>query len=77
MQVAHEFQEPFGEDITEVISNMVKERNAGGMSQETFIEMNPLIRDKAQEKERIAEEERIKEQKEAEQMKRDFFEPTE
>ena len=39
--------------------------------------MNPLIRDKAQEKERIAEEERIKEQKEAEQMKRDFFEPTE
>lgn len=77
MQVAHEFQEPFGEDITEAISNMVKERNAGGMSQETFIEMNPLIRDKAQEKERIAEEERIKEQKEAEQMKRDFFEPTE
>lgn len=76
MQIAHEFQEPFGEDITEAISNMVKERNAGGMSQETFIEMNPLIRDKAQEKERIAEEERIVEQKEAEQMKRNFFEPS-
>lgn len=39
--VQHEYQEPFGEDIVEAISNAVKVKNAGGMSDETFIELNP------------------------------------
>lgn len=62
--VRHEYQEPFGEDITEAITNAVKERNAGGMSAETLIELNPLIRDKQREKERIAAEEAKKREEE-------------
>lgn len=62
--VKHEYQEPFGEDITEAIANAVKEKNAGGMSTETLIELNPLIRDKQREKERIAAEEEKKREEE-------------
>jgi len=62
--VKHEYQEPFGEDIAEAITNAVKEKNAGGMSTETLIELNPLIRDKQREKERIAAEEEKKREEE-------------
>ncbi|MDH6308101.1 hypothetical protein M2451_002620 [Dysgonomonas sp. PFB1-18] len=77
MKVGHEYQEPFGEDITEAITNAIKEVNAGGMSKETLIELNPLVKDKAQEKQRIASEEAIRKQEELEQYKRSIFEPTE
>ena len=62
--IKHEYQEPFGEDITEAITNAIKEKNAGGMSAETLVELNPLIRDKQREKERIAAEEEKKRQEE-------------
>lgn len=71
--VQHEYQEPFGEDIVEAISNAVKTKNAGGMSEETFIELNPLIRDKQREKERIAKEKAEQEAKEAEEAKNNIF----
>jgi hypothetical protein len=77
LKVGHEYQEPFGEDIAEAITNAVKEYNAGGMSKETLIELNPLVKDKAQEKQRIADEEAIREEKEMEAYKRTVFEPTE
>lgn len=71
--VQHEYQEPFGEDIVEAISNAVKIKNAGGMSDETFIELNPLVRDKQREKERIAKEQAEKEAKEEETAKNNVF----
>lgn len=71
--VQHEYQEPFGEDIVEAISNAVKVKNAGGMSDETFIELNPLVRDKQREKERIAKEQAEKEAKEEEAAKNNVF----
>ena len=49
----HEFQEPFGEDIEAVLKNLISTKNAGGMSDETFIEMNPIIKDSTLEKERL------------------------
>lgn len=72
LKASHEYQEPFGEDIAEVIANAVKEVNAGGMSKETLIEQNPLVRNKEREKLRIAEEERIKEEKQAAQAQNVF-----
>lgn len=71
--VQHEYQEPFGEDIEEAISNAVKTKNAGGMSNETFIELNPLVRDKQREKERISNEQAEKEAKEEEAAKNNVF----
>ena len=73
LMMQHEYQEPFGEDIVEAISNAVKVKNAGGMSEETFIELNPLVRDKQREKERIAKEKAEEEVKEAEAAKNNIF----
>ena len=66
--VAHEFQEPFGEDIKETIENIAKAKDAEMLSTEGAIELNPLIKDKAQELKRID-----KEASEAAQRQRDIF----
>ena len=73
MEVTHEFQEPFGEDIEALINNMVRMYNAGGMSQETLIEMNPLIKDNQAEKERIQREHEASLAEEKDRNKRDSF----
>lgn len=71
--VEHQYQEPFGEDIADAIANAVKVKNAGGMSEETFIEINPLIRDTQREKDRIKAEEAEAEAKAAEQAANSIF----
>ena len=71
--VEHQYQEPFGEDVAEAIANAVKVKNAGGMSEETFVELNPLIRDKEREKKRIQRENEAEEAKQAEQAKNSVF----
>lgn len=62
--VGHEFQEPFGDDIADDLENVIKAVDAGIMSTETGIELNPLIKDPHRESERIASEneERMKQQ---------------
>ncbi|MCL6101220.1 MAG: phage portal protein [Bacteroidetes bacterium] len=54
--IGHEFQEPFGEDIKDTIDNLAKSVNAGGMSTETFVELNPLVKDTAIELTRLDKE---------------------
>ena len=54
MQIEHQWSEPFGDDITDTLKNIAEAYGAGIMSEETAIEQNPLIRDKQQEKERLA-----------------------
>ena len=66
--VAHEFQEPFGEDIKETIENIAKAKDADMLSTEGAIELNPLVKDKTQELKRIE-----KETAEAAQKQRDLF----
>lgn len=54
--IAHEFQEPFGEDLAEMISNIAKAKDAEMLSTEGAVELNPLIKDHKRELERIEEE---------------------
>lgn len=68
LSVEHEFQEPFGEDIAEAISNIAKAKDAEMISTEGAIELNPLVKDKTQEMKRIE-----KEASEAAQRQRDIF----
>ena len=53
LNIGHEFQEPFGEDIKEVIQELIDTKDAGGMSTETFLELHPLIQDSTTEMERL------------------------
>ena len=57
--VGHQFQEPFGEDVTELIKNLVEVVDAGLLSQEGGIERNPLIDDVQKEIARLNKEKEI------------------
>lgn len=54
--VGHEFQEPFGDDIAETLNNVIRAVDAGIMSEETGIEMNPIVKDSHRERERLKKE---------------------
>ena len=69
----HEFQEPFGEDIEAVLKNLISTKNAGGMSDETFIEMNRIIKDANLEKERLRTQHEQELQEEKDRYKQDIF----
>ncbi len=54
--VAHEFSEPFGEDVADDLNNIIRAADAGIMSTETAVELNPLVKDSLREQERLEEE---------------------
>ncbi|MDR1337150.1 MAG: phage portal protein [Tannerella sp.] len=73
LKLLHGFQEPFGEDIEAVISNLIRTYNAGGLSLESLIEMNPIIKDPEAEKERIREQHEREIEEEAKRARMDVF----
>lgn len=60
--IGHEFQEPFGEDVADVLTNIAKALDAGIMSTETGVEMNPLVKDVTREMERLKAEQEERQQ---------------
>ena len=56
LKVGHEFQEPFGDDVADALNNVIRAVDAGILSSETGIELNPLIKDTHREIERIQAE---------------------
>jgi hypothetical protein len=68
LEIGHEFQEPFGEDITEVINNIVKAKDGEIMSTDSAIALNPLVKDHLREQELVK-----KEAEDAAQKQRDIF----
>ena len=61
LSISHEFQEPFGEDISTTISQISQLYNDGLLSLESAIERNPFVKNPIKEKERLqAQEEQNK-----------------
>lgn len=56
LQVLHEFQEPFGEDVADDLNDIIRAVDAGILSNETAIELNPLVKDITRERERLKQE---------------------
>ncbi|MCM1439006.1 MAG: phage portal protein [Roseburia sp.] len=56
LEVAHVFQEPFGDDVAEALSNITTAVDAGILSTESALERNPLVADVALEMQRLADE---------------------
>lgn len=54
--VAHQFSEPFGENTTDDINNILRCVEGEILSTESALEMNPLVKDITIEKERLAQE---------------------
>lgn len=64
IEITHDFQNPFGEDVKDDIDNIIRCIEAGILSEESAIELNPIISDVIREKERIdtEKEERAQQQ---------------
>lgn len=62
--IGHEFQEPFGEDVSDDLTDITKALDAGILSTETAVELNPLVKDVTREMERLKaeQEERLQQQ---------------
>lgn len=68
LEVGHEFQEPFGDDVADNLNNIIRAVDAGILSTEGGLELNPLVKDVAREKDRLA-----KEQEERQQQQMNIF----
>lgn len=57
LEIGHEYQEPFGDDVSETLDNIGKSIDAGILTTETALELNPLVKDPLKELERLKGEE--------------------
>lgn len=65
LSIEHEFQNPFGNDTQDNLTNLINSVQAGIISTETAVELNPLVADPLREKERITTEDEAKAQKQS------------
>lgn len=73
LELTHEFQEPFGEDVSETLADLSKQFNDGALSRETYVEMSYLVKDARAELERIQQEEQAAMEKQAAMERMDVF----
>lgn len=65
----HEFQEPFGDDVSELLADLSKQYNDGALSRETYLELSYLVKDVKAEMDRIREEESERLEQQLEQQR--------
>ena len=73
LELGHEFQEPFGDDVSELLADLSKQFNDGALSRETYVEMSYLVKDAKAELERIKQEEAEALERQQEMNKVDVF----
>ena len=73
VKIGHEFQEPFGEDMSAVLEDILKQYGAGALSLQTTIEKSYLVKNSKLEHARIKEEQAEAMQRQKEMMKMDIF----
>ena len=69
LQLGHEFQEPFGDDVSETLNDVLRQYGAGGLSTQTMLELSYLVKDAQKEMELIKQEQLEKMEKEIERQK--------
>lgn len=73
LKIAHEFQEPFGEDVSAVLNDLLKQFGAGALSLQTILEMSYLVKNAKTELDRIKEEQAEAMERQRELNKMDVF----
>lgn len=70
LELGHKFQEPFGDDVSEMLADLSKQYNDGALSLESYVEKSYLVEDSKSEMERIKTEqaERLAQQMELNKM---------
>lgn len=77
LQLGHEFQEPFGDDVSETLNDVLKQYGAGGMSTQTMLELSYLIKNAQKEMELLKAEQQEKMEQQAALYKQDVFDSAE
>lgn len=75
--VGHEFQEPFGEDMSEALADVLKQFGAGALSLQTTLEMSYIVKNAKIEMDRIKQEQTEAIQRQKDLNKIDVFEEAE
>ena len=73
LKVGHEFQEPFGEDVSDMLTDILKQFGAGALSLQSTIEMSYLVKNAKLEMERIKKEQAEAMEKQMALNKMDVF----
>ncbi|HBG40243.1 MAG TPA: phage portal protein [Porphyromonadaceae bacterium] len=73
LKIGHEFQDPFGEDVSETLADILKQYGAGALSKETTVELSYLVKNAKLEMERIKKEEIEALERQREMTKMDAF----
>lgn len=76
LEISHEFQEPFGDDVSDMLADLSKQYNDGCLSRETYLELSYLVKNVKQEAERIKQEQDEAMERQQELNRLDAFEPT-
>lgn len=71
--IGHEFQDPFGTDLQQVLNDLLKQYNAGGLSLETLVSKSYLVKNPEKELELIKKETEKKNKEQRESMMLDVF----
>lgn len=74
--IAHEFQEPFGADLTQMLNDAIRQHGEGAMSLQTLLETSYLIPNADKEMERIKKEQVKEDERRKSASLMDVFEPT-
>lgn len=74
--ISHEFQDPFGDDVSDMLADLSKQYNDGALSRETYLEMSYLVKNVKLEIERIKQEQDEAMERQQEMNRLDAFEPT-
>ena len=74
--ISHEFQDPFGDDVSDMLADLSKQYNDGALSRETYLEMSYLVKNVKLEMERIKQEQDEVMERQQEMNRLDAFEPT-
>lgn len=75
--VTHEFQEPFGEDVSAHLNDLIRQFETGALSLETLLEQSYLVKNAQQEMDRIKQEQLEALERQREMSIMDVFETAE
>ena len=56
LEIGHEFQQPFGEDVSDTLADVLKQYGAGALSLQSTVELSYLVKNSQMEMERIKQE---------------------
>jgi hypothetical protein len=73
VQIGHEFQEPFGEDVSATLTDLLKQFGSGALSLQSLLEQSYLVKNAKNEMDRIKQDQAEAMERQREMNKMDVF----